>query len=320
MRVPVTALVLCFYTIFAYAAPNITESPLHAGALSGVMLRPDASSATVLIVPGAGPTDRDGNNRAGVKGSPYKLLAEGLAKRGVATVRIDKRGMFGSARAAADANAVTIDEYAGDVHAWVEVIRERTKAPCVWVAGHSEGGLVALASSRSNPDGICGLILLAAPGRPVGAVMREQMRHSMGGGPMLQHATLVIKTLEAGRRIDAQDLHPALRKLFSPSMQGYFINMFSYDPAKLIAGFQKPTLILQGERDIQVSVADAKRLKEAAPAAKLVLLPDANHFFKLVKSADMAANTAAYSKPGVPLAPRAADEIADFVLTPNGAQ
>jgi pimeloyl-ACP methyl ester carboxylesterase len=319
MRVPVTVLVVVFYAFIAHAAPNGAESPLQAGPLSGVMLRPDASSAAVLIVPGAGPTDRDGNNRAGVKGSPYKLLAEGLAKRGVTTVRIDKRGMFGSSRAAADANAVTIDEYAGDVHAWVEVIRERTKAPCVWVAGHSEGGLVALASS-SSPAGVCGLILLATPGRPVGTVMREQMRLSMGGGPMLQHATLTIKALEAGRRVDAQDLHPALRQLFSPSMQGYFINMFSYDPARLIAGFHKPMLILQGERDIQVSVADAKRLKEAAPAAKLVLLPDANHFFKLVKTADMAANAAAYSKPGVPLAPRTADEIADFILAPTSAQ
>ena len=62
--------------------------------------------------------------------------------------------------------------------------------------------------------------------------------------------------------------------------------MFSYDPAQLIAGFHKPVLIVQGERDLQVSVADAKRLKQAAPAAKLVLLPDTNHVFKTVKSAE----------------------------------
>jgi len=67
-------------------------------------------------------------------------------------------------------------------------------------------------------------------------------------------------------------------------------------------------------------VADAKRLKQASPAAKLVLLPDANHFFKLVKSADMAVNTAAYSKPGVPLAPGTADQIADFVFAANSTQ
>lgn len=304
-----------FYAITAQAAPVATEALLRAGPLSGVMLRPDASSAAVLIIPGSGPTDRDGNNRLGVKGSPYKLLAEGLGRRGVTSVRVDKRGMFGSARALADPNAVTIKDYAGDVHAWIKVIRERTNVSCVWVAGHSEGGLVALAAS-GNSDELCGLVLLATPGRPIGQVLRDQLKQSMGSGAMLQQAMSAIKALEAGRRVDAYSLHPALQQLFPPPVQGLLISTFSYDPARLIAGFRKPVLILQGERDLQVSVADAKRLKEAAPAAKLVLVPEANHFFKTVKSADMAANEAAYIK-AVPLAPGTTDEIADFVLAAN---
>jgi uncharacterized protein len=306
-----TVLAIFLYAITAHAAPVTTEAHLHAGALSGVMLRPEASTASILIIPGSGPTDRDGNNRLGVKGSPYKRLAEGLASKGLATVRVDKRGMFGSSRAVADANAVTISDYASDVHAWAKVIREQTGVPCVWVAGHSEGGLVALASGQ-NADDLCGLILLATPGRPVGQVLREQLRAAMGGGPMLQQATLTIKALEAGRRPNVYSLDPPLQQMFAPPMQGFLISMFSYDPARLIAEFHKPVLILQGERDLQVSMADAKRLKQAAPAAKLVFLPDANHFFKVVKSADIAVNTAAYSKP-VPLAPHIADEIADFV-------
>jgi uncharacterized protein len=314
----IIALAVFFYAITAHAAPVATKAYLHAGALSGAMLRPKTSSVVILIIPGSGPTNRDGNNRLGVKGSPYKLLAEGLAERGVTTVRVDKRGMFGSSGAAADANAVTISDYAGDVHAWVKVIREQANVPCVWVAGHSEGGLVALASSR-NPDGLCGLILLAAPGRPVGQVLREQLQLALGGGPMLQQATSAIRALEAGRHPDVYSLHPTLQQLFAPSLQGFLISMFSYDPARLIADFHKPVLILQGERDLQISVADAKRLKQAAPAAKLVLLPDANHFFKVVKSADKAANAAAYSKL-VPLAPHIADEIADFVSAANSTQ
>ena len=314
----ITILITFFYAITAHAAPVTTEAYLHAGSLGGTMLRPETSTASILIIPGSGPTDRDGNNRLGVNGSPYKLLAEGLARKGLTTVRVDKRGMFGSSRAVADANAVTISDYAGDVRAWVRVIREQTRVPCVWVAGHSEGGLVALASSR-NPDGFCGLILLAAPGRPVGDVLREQLRLALGSGPTLQQATSTIRALEAGRHPYVDDLHPTLQQLFAPHIQGFLISMFSYDPARLIAEFHKPILILQGERDLQVSVADAKRLKQAAPAAKLVILPKANHFFKVVKSADMAANAAAYSKPG-PLAPHIADEIADFVSAANSTQ
>jgi pimeloyl-ACP methyl ester carboxylesterase len=317
MRVAV--LVVFFYSITAHAAPVTTEAHLHAGALHGVMLRPAMSTASILIIPGSGPTDRDGNNRLGVKGAPYKRLAEGLASKGITTVRVDKRGMFGSSRAVADPNAVTISDYAGDVHAWVKVIREQTNVPCVWVAGHSEGGLVALASSQ-NSDGLCGLILLASPGRPVGDVLREQLQLGLGKGLALQQASSTIKALEAGRHLNVYSLHPALQQMFAPPLQGFLISLLSYDPARLIAEFHKPVLILQGERDMQVSVADAKRLKEAAPTAKLVLLPDANHFFKVVKSADMAANLATYSKPGVPLAPHVADEIADFVSAAHSTQ
>ncbi len=311
MRVTVLVVFVLSFAITAHAAPPATETHLHAGALSGAMLRPGASSAAVLIIPGSGPTNRDGNNLLGIKGSPYKLLAEGLALRGVTTVRVDKRGMFGSSRALANPNAVTINDYADDVHAWAKVIREQASVPCVWVAGHSEGGLVALASSK-NPDDLCGLILLASPGRPVADVLREQLKQALGGGPLLQQANLAIKALESGHHTNVNRLHPKLQEMFAPPVQGFLISTFSYDPARLIADFHKPILILQGERDFQVSVADAKRLKDAAPAAKLVLVPDANHFFKTIKSADMAANAATYSKT-VPLAPHLADEIADFI-------
>jgi uncharacterized protein len=311
------ALALVFNTIAAHAAPLAPETSLHAGALSGTMLRPETSSAAVLIIPGSGPTDRDGNNRLGVKGAPYKQLAEALARRGVTTVRVDKRGMFGSARAAADPNAVTIGDYASDVHSWVKVIRQKTGAPCVWAAGHSEGGLVALVSGQ-KPGGLCGLILLAAPGRPAGEVLRDQLRLAVGNGPMLRQASSAIAALEAGRHPNMHAMHPALQELFAPPVHGLLISMFSYDPARLIADFHKPVLIVQGERDFQVSVADAQRLKQAAPAAKLVLLPNANHMFKMVKSADMAANKAAYTKPSIPLSPEVANEIAGFVLAPRG--
>ena len=56
-------------------------------------------------------------------------------------------------------------------------------------------------------------------------------------------------------------LHPSLQQIFAPPIQGFLISMFSYDPARLIAEFHKPVLILQGERDLQVSVARCKAAK-----------------------------------------------------------
>ncbi len=237
------------------------------------MLAPPAGHGPViLIIPGSGPTDRNGNNPAGVAAASYRLLAEGLLERGVSTVRVDKRGMFGSAAAVADANAVTIADYAADVHAWVTAIRQQTRATCVWVLGHSEGGLVAMAAAQNRQD-LCGLILVAAAGKPMGEVIRDQLKANPANAPILGQALRAIDALQAGKHVDASDMNPALLPLFRPSVQGYLISAFSYDPVKLLTGYQKPVLILQGQRDLQVREGDARLLQAAAPQSRLVLLP-----------------------------------------------
>lgn len=318
-----TGALLLFAAMAAWSAgpEQAVEAPGPLAPLRGSLVGGELAGAPlVLIVPGSGPTDRDGNGPLGLQASTYKLLAEGLAAQGVATVRIDKRGMFGSAAAVLDANAVTIDDYAADVRSWVQVLRRQTSARCIWVLGHSEGGLVALAAlaqgrreGSRGADGICGLVLVATAGRPLGQVLREQFKANPANAPILDVALGTIATLEAGRRVDADTLHPALRALFNPQVQGFWISTFALDPAQLITGSDKPVLILQGERDLQVGVADARRLQQAAPAAKLVLLPDTNHVLKAVASADRTANFSTYRRPGVPLAPGVVDAIAAFI-------
>ncbi len=310
----------------AISAPpaDFREKLVEAGGplapLKGSLLAPQkADVPVVLIVPGSGPTDRNGNNPLGVSASIYQLLAQELAARGIATVRIDKRGMFGSARAVADANAVTIPDYASDVHSWVQSIRQETGAPCVWVLGHSEGGLVALMAAGQGRSGaaaakdICGLVLVATAGRPLGQVLRDQLQANPANAPLMDQAFGAISTLEAGRRVDPATLHPALMPLFNPAVQGFLISALALDPAQLIAAYRGPVLVLQGERDIQVSVQDARRLAQAAPAAKLVLLPGTNHVLKQVATDDRAANMATYGNPGLPLASGVADAIAQFI-------
>jgi pimeloyl-ACP methyl ester carboxylesterase len=307
---------LCAAAILLGGAGDKMESYVEArgplGPLKGTMVSPAATAPVVLIIPGSGPTDRDGNNPMGVKASTYRLLAEGLAKRGIGSVRIDKRGMFASAAAVPDGNAVTIEDYAADVRAWVASIRERTGRKCVWVAGHSEGGLVALAAAGSVPE-ICGLILISAPGRRLGDVMRAQLRANPANAPVLDDALSAIGKLEAGQTVDVSSFHPALQNLFAPQVQKFLISLFSFDPADLLRRETKPVLILQGENDLQVGAEDARRLAEARPAAKLVLLPQVNHVLKEVSANNPAANMAAYADPSLPLAPGVVDAIAEFV-------
>jgi pimeloyl-ACP methyl ester carboxylesterase len=294
-------------------ATSPVEAPGPLGPLKGSLLMPAGKlRAAMLIIPGSGPTDRDGNNRLGIRAAPYRLLAEGLAAKGIASVRIDKRGMFESRAAIRDANQVTIADYAADAHAWAKAIRARTGAPCVWLLGHSEGGLIALAAAQ-DPADICGLVLVSAPGRRLGDVLRQQLRASPAFAPVLEPALANLGALEAGRRVEAPTANPTMMALFAPQVQGFLISLLSYDPAKLVGAVAKPVLIVQGERDLQVSLEDARTLAAADTKARLYLIPGANHVLKSVASDDRAANFATYGDPALPLAPGIVDTIAAFV-------
>ena len=289
------------------------DAPGPKGPLKGTLLTPNSKpTAAVLIVPGSGPTDRDGNNPLGVNASAYRLLAEGLASKGFATLRIDKRGMFASVMAVKDANTVTIADYADDVRAWIKVLKRETQTPDIWVLGHSEGGIVALASAQE--EDVCGVILIATPGRPMGEVLREQLKANPANAQLLNEALPIIDALEHRQRVETTNIHPALQNLFNPAVQEFLIDAFSYHPSQLISTISKPVLILQGQRDLQVAETDARLLKAANPQASLIIFPNMNHVMKEVTSDDPKANIASYAEPALPLAPGLIDTIEYFLI------
>ena len=294
------------------------DIPGGPGPLKGTMLSPATGphGPAVLILAGSGPTDRDGNNPLGVRGATYRLMAEGLAAQGVTTLRVDKRGMFASGLAAVDPNAVTVVDLAADAHSWATRLKADTGAPCVWLLGHSEGSLVALIAGQ-DPRDICGLILVAAPGRRLSDVFREQLKANPANAFLLPQALPAIDALEAGKTVDTTGMHPALLGLFRPNIQPFLMVMFRQDPATLAAAYRGPILILEGDADIQVSVSDANLLKAANPAAKLVILPGVNHLMK-TGARDMAATQANYADPSLPLAPGVVETIAAFVKSQPG--
>ena len=287
-------------------------APGPEGPLAGTLTDAGAGAPVVLVIPGSGPTDRDGNNPMGVKAAPYRLLAEALGKQGVSTVRIDKRGLFASKAAAANPNAVTLAAYADDVHSWVRAIADRTGARCVWLAGHSEGGLVALAAAQKR-SGICGIILISAPGRKMGEILRQQLKANPANGPILESAFAAIAKLEAGERVDVSAMNPALLPLFAPPVQDFLIDLMAADPEGWAARVDVPMLIIHGDEDLQVSLADAEALHRSRPGSHLLRLAGMNHVLKQVPEGVRAANFAAYADPSLPIDQRVPDAIAGFV-------
>ena len=173
--------------------------------------------------------------------------------------------------------------------------------------GHSEGALILSVAAQKLPAD--GYISIAGPGSPAGKVILDQLR-LQAPPDLMKQIEGIVDSLNRGQAV--QNTPPQLAALFRDSVQPYLISWFKYDPAAEIAKLKMPVLILQGDTDVQVHVADAKLLAAAQPAAKLVIVNGMNHVFKLV-DADQAKQVASYSDPTLPVAPKLVAEIAAFV-------
>ena len=289
---------------------NYNAEVVKAGGLSGLYLNAGENKPIVLIIPGSGPTDLNGNNPLGVNANTYKLLAEALFENGVSSVRADKRGMFSSSQAG-DPNDVTVDIYASDYSDWVATIIEKEGVSCIYLLGHSEGALMASAAANIN-DRVCGLILVAGAGRTSGEILREQLKSNPANIMLMGDALRAIKALENGEHVDVEGMNPALKRLFSPLVQDYLISLMQVKPDEIAKKANKRTLIFQGDNDLQISVVDAQILSEATQG-KLVILKGVNHVLK--KSSRIKwLNMRTYKKPKLPVSEQLVDEIIEFVL------
>lgn len=279
--------------------------------LFGVLTRPAkaASGPAVLLVAGSGPTDRDGNSTfAGVRPATLKLLAEALEAHGIPSLRYDKRAIGKSAPAAMREDDIRFSTAVDDAAAFGAFLQQQPGVSCVVIAGHSEGSLIAaLAAEKIHA---CGVIEIAGPGRPLGVVLREQLRRQLPPALLVQ-VEGAIADLEAGRTTANI---PGLEALLRPSVQPYLISQLAADPVQALKAVEAPVLILQGDRDLQSSMDDAQALAAARPDAKFVVLSGVNHVLKAAP-ADRAGNLATYADPELPLPPSVIDPIVQFVAS-----
>jgi uncharacterized protein len=241
------------------------------GNLFGTLLLPQSKRRVpvVLIIPGSGPTDRDGNSPL-LKGpnNSLKLLAEGLASNGIASLRYDKRGVGQTGKemflAAQKAKTVLreadlrFDAYIEDAVLWGEKLRGDKRFSTVTIAGHSEGSLIGMVAARKLPAD--GFISIAGSGRPAGQILLEQLKPQLTP-ELFKQTEEIINLLVAGQT--PSSVPPQLNILFRPSIQPYMMSWLRHDPAKEIAVLTAPVLIIQGTTDKQVSVEDARLLAVA---------------------------------------------------------
>lgn len=291
------------------ATVESTELQLETGTgrLAGTLTRPSPAKAAAFIVAGSGPTDRDGNGPFG-RNDALKLLAEALAARGIASLRADKRGIGASAGALASEAELRIDDLAADVAAWLDRLAEALPETPRLLIGHSEGALVATLAAQKHP--VRALVLIAGLGRPAVETIRTQLRAAALDPALLNEAEVILEALDAGQAV--QEVPAALQALFRPSVQPYLRSWFRLDPQAELAAVAVPSLVIQGDRDLQVPLSEAELLASPRDGAELIIVEDMNHVLKAVPP-DRDANLASYADPTRPLAPGLVEAIDRFV-------
>jgi pimeloyl-ACP methyl ester carboxylesterase len=285
------------------------EVATPSGTLVGTIDLPSGKGPwpVVLFIAGSGPTDRDGNSGE-LKNDCLKQLGQSLAKRGIAALRYDKRGVGASAAAGPDETKLSIAIYADDAAAWIKKLHADKRFTKVAALGHSEGSLVGiLAAKQAQYDA---LISVAGAGRGLGAVLRDQLKQSLPA-ELDSKAIAILAELEAGRTV--KDVPAPLMALLRPSVQPYLMSWLKYDPAKEIAGLSVPILVVQGSTDVQVSVDDAKLLAGNNRRATLVIIENMNHVMKHTTETTVAGQMQCYSDPALPIEPKLVDAVEKFL-------
>lgn len=277
--------------------------------LSGVLWRPLPEGKrvpVVIVIAGSGPVDRDGNAGGMLRSDAYRQLAEALARRGIATLRYDKRGV-GQSTLGKALDQITFDDYVGDAAALVAMARNSPSLSSVYLFGHSEGSLIALSvTARAKVDGI---ISAAGAGRPIAELVKEQYGKQLGADEMKEIDGLIAAVKE-GRPL--QPKSQALAALFQPALAKFLKGLLFTNPATLAAVYKGPLTVVQGDNDVQITVdKDARPLAAAHPGARLAVLPGVTHMLKV--DAKSGLDQPSYRDPSLPLAPGVVDAVVTTV-------
>lgn len=285
-----------------------------AGELRGSLMLPSNGKAQVvaLIIAGSGPTDRNGNSAMTTNNS-LRLLAEALAKGGIASVRYDKRGVGGSAAALTDESTLVFHDLVADAQAWLKLLASDKRFSDVVVVGHSEGAMIGLLAAEQSA--VRAYVSIAGIATSASQALRSQIAGKLPPD-LAQKSEEILAALESGKTVE--DVPPQLMVLYRPSVQPYLIDWFKVVPTDEIKKLRVPCLIVQGDTDVQVPVAAAQALHDANPKTQLVVVEGMNHILKLVPN-DQAKQLASYRDGSLPLAPKLADSIVTFIRSHSRA-
>ena len=258
-----------------------TEYPLN-----GLLTLPDQPASplpAVVMVHGSGPSNMD---EKVMKLTPFRDLAEGLAGRGVASIRYDKR-TFAHARKMAKACPTVEEETIEDALRAIALLKKdpRIDPARIFLLGHSMGAMLAPRIDAEGGD-VKGLILMAGTPYRLEEVVLRQLKQSGGGNPVLKRIIGLEYRIFARKFAGLYQMpdEEAKKKKFAGNLSlYYFKEMGRKTAADYLLESAKPALLMQGGKDFQVLAEDDfRRFREllaGRAGTEFKLYPQLNHLF-----------------------------------------
>ena len=280
---------------------DLSVTPL----IDGTLLNPINSNRPdlAIIIAGSGPTDRNGNQNF-MKNNSLKKLAEQLSSHGIATFRYDKR-IVKQIKIGKIDKRIKFDDFVEDAIAVLKYFKEKNIYNKIYIIGHSQGSLIGMLASQAGADGF---ISLAGAGQNIGNVLIEQVTKT---APQFTEDTKrIVEKLQKGRTTN--DYPEALSSLFNGDIQPFMINWMSYSPTEELKKLNMPILIINGTKDFQVSVNEAKLLMESNTNAKLKIIDNMNHVLFIIEGDDLE-NSKSYNESWRKISTDLISAISDFI-------
>lgn len=261
----------------------------------------------VIIIPGSGSTDRNGNN-AMMTNNSLKYLAEALAKNNIASYRYDKSVLSYSKENQEKMKTILFDDFVQEAKEVITYFKNQNKYSKIIIAGHSQGSLVGMLASKNLADGF---ISIAGAGNSIDKVIIEQVSKS---APFLKEETRnILAELKKGNTV--AEVNPFLMSLFNKQVQPFLISWIKHHPKEIIKTLKIPVLLINGTKDLQVSVKQLEILAEANKNSEKLIVSNMNHILKIIKNDTK--NMASYNNPDLPVSEKMITKIVSFIATVN---
>lgn len=266
--------------------------------LPGTLSYSSVNEPLIIWVHGSGGVNRNGNTP-----NYIQQFREEINQKGIAFFSYDKRTSNPKNAKFIQEDGIYFSDFVSDLKEVINHFKEDNRFSDIILAGHSQGSLTAMLS-LGNVDKY---ISIAGAGETIDkTLVRQISAQSSEFGKLTAEYVKELKETGSIKEVD-----PNLMSLFAKQNQPFLASWIALNPIEEITKVKIPTLIINGDKDIQVPIADAKALKEAKPEAELVIIKNMNHVLKNIEKDED--NLKSYMRADYPISEDLINTIVAFI-------